>query len=235
MQAFLADGATQRVYAPTIRNQYAVSIVTTAPPEPTSRLSAVRNRIRRSDVEPKELVVTAGTAVAGAAARAYKSGVDRLLTAPERVTSVADALALLESDEHFEELSDRVQKVALAAVPMLRIARGAGRFARIPGVLVASTALAAGMTVRRGIRELQVIAGSRLTEAGGGPRQVVALDVPDCGPRRQDGAGCSGGQCTQGHGASHLREDVPRTMGLRLRIAAPRPGTAARHRRGTRR
>ena len=109
-------------------------------------------------MEPRELVVTAGTAVAGAAARAYKSGVDRLLTAPERVTSVAEARALLESDEHFEELSDRVQKVALAAVPMLRIARGAGRFARIPGVLVASTALAAGMTVRRGIRELQVIA-----------------------------------------------------------------------------
>ena len=37
--------------------------------------------------------------------------------------------------------------------------------------------------------ELQVITSSRLTEAGGGPRQVVALDVPDSRPCRQDGAG----------------------------------------------
>ena len=37
--------------------------------------------------------------------------------------------------------------------------------------------------------ELQVVTGGRLTEAGGGPRQVVALDVADRGPGRQDGAG----------------------------------------------
>jgi hypothetical protein len=80
------------------------------------------------------------------------------LTAPERVTSAAEGKALLASDEHPETLSDNVQKVAIAVVPMLRIARHAGRFARVPPVLVASTALAAGMTVRRGVRELQVLA-----------------------------------------------------------------------------
>jgi hypothetical protein len=161
-----------------------VNVITTAPPEPPkTRRNAIRNRLRRPDVEPRELVAGAGTALAQATARAYKSGIDRLLTSPERVASVAEANALLESDEHFEELSDRVQKVALAAVPMLRIARGAGRFARIPPVLIASTALAAGMTVRRGVRELQVIAAlieHRIEQATGeraDPDLVKALAV----------------------------------------------------------
>ena len=113
----------------------------------------------------------------------YAAGVDRLLTAPELVTSAAEAKALLAADEHLEELSDRMQKVAIAVVPMMRIARGAGRFARIPSVLVASTALAAGMTVRRGVRELQVIAAlieHRIEQATGqraDPALVKALAV----------------------------------------------------------
>jgi hypothetical protein len=161
-----------------------MNVVSTAPPEsrPTRR-SAVRARLRRPEIEPRELVATAATAVAEAASRAYAAGVDRLLTAPERVTSAAEANALLASDEHLEELSDRVQKVAMAAIPVIRIARGAGRFARIPSVLVASTALAAGMTVRRGVRELQVIAAlieHRIEQATGeraDPALVKALTL----------------------------------------------------------
>ena len=82
-----------------------MNVITTAPPEPPkTRRNAIRDRLRRTDVEPRELVAGAGTALAQATARAYKSGIDRLLTSPERVASVAEANALLESDEHFEEL-----------------------------------------------------------------------------------------------------------------------------------
>lgn len=79
-------------------------------------------------------------------------------------------------------------------------------------------------------RELQVVGkgvpGSRL---GAGSRRTF------CRRRHEHGAGCSGGQCAQGHGVSHLREDGPRTMWLCLKSAAREPGTTARDWRGTRR
>jgi hypothetical protein len=161
-----------------------VNVTTTAPPETrATRRSATRAWLRRPDVEPRVIVAGARTAVTETAARAYQYGVDRLLTAPERVTSAAEGDALLASDKRLEALSDQVQKVAIAAVPVTRIARGAGRFARIPSVLVASTALAAGMTIRRGVRELQVIAAlieHRIEQATGeraDPALVKALAV----------------------------------------------------------
>jgi hypothetical protein len=42
-------------------------------------------------------------------------------------------------------------------VPAIRIARRSGRFVPIPSVFLVSTALSAGMTARRGLRELQVV------------------------------------------------------------------------------
>ncbi len=134
-----------------------MSFMTTNPPELPKRRDAVRARLRRSDGAPLVTVSVARAAVVDAASRTYQAGVGRMLTTPERVTTAAEGEALLQGDEHLELLSDQVQKVAIAVVPMIRIARGAGRFARIPSVLVASTALAAGMTVRRGVRELQVV------------------------------------------------------------------------------
>jgi len=144
---------------------------------------AIESAPEPAAASPVRLVRGARTAVAQLAARAYRQGVDHMLTAPERVTSAAEGSALLAADEHFEAFADQVQKVAIAAVPVIRIARGAGRFARIPSVLVASTALSAGMTVRRGVRELQVVGAlidHRIEQATGeraDPALVQALAV----------------------------------------------------------
>jgi hypothetical protein len=54
----------------------------------------------------------------------------------------------------------------------MRLARRSGRFSKVPPVFVASTALSAGMTVRRGVRELQVVAAlleHRIEQATGEP------------------------------------------------------------------
>ena len=115
---------------------------------------------------------------------AYKSGVDRLLTSPERVTSVADALALLEVGRALRgALRPRPEGCARGrAHAPDRPRRGPVR--THPAVLIASTALAAGMTVRRGVRELQVIAAlieHRIEQATG--------ERADPGPRQGAGAG----------------------------------------------
>ena len=67
------------------------------PPHPPWRPA---RRLRRPDIEPRRLVFDTVTAIADAAAHAYQYGIERLLTAPERVTSAAEGKALLAADEH---------------------------------------------------------------------------------------------------------------------------------------
>ena len=136
-----------------------ITIAPTPPADrPRSRRSALRARLPQRELDMAARMTRSRTAVAGAASRAYQRALDRALTTTESVTSADEGTALLASDEHPEALSDGVQKVVIAAVPAIRIARRSGRFVPIPSVFVVSTALSAGMTARRGMRELQVLA-----------------------------------------------------------------------------
>jgi hypothetical protein len=74
------------------------------------------------------------------------------------VTSAAEARRLLESQEDTEELTDAIQRFVAIATPVARIALRGARFTRVPWVLVASSTVSMGMTVRNGVRELQAIA-----------------------------------------------------------------------------
>jgi len=98
--------------------------------------------------------------------------IDRTLSTSDRVTSAAEGKRLLAEDDGTEALADRVQRVVVLAVPVLRtFARGA-RFTRIPLVLVATTAFSIGSAVRSGVREAQVIGSLvayRLEQATGRP------------------------------------------------------------------
>jgi hypothetical protein len=82
----------------------------------------------------------------------------RLLSSDIHVTSAADAKLLLADQEETEQLTDSIQRFVGIATPVVRIALRGARFTRVPWVLVASSAVSIGITVRNGVRELQAIA-----------------------------------------------------------------------------
>ena len=100
------------------------------------------------------------------------AAVDRALLSQEPVTSAAEAKRLLAGDSDTEELADKIQRVVVLAVPVVRmVARGA-RFTRMPWVIVASSTLSIGTALRAGVRELQLLSSLvayRLEQANGAP------------------------------------------------------------------
>lgn len=97
---------------------------------------------------------------------------DRLLSSDTRVTTAAQAKRLLADHEDTEELTDAIQRFVGIATPIVRVALRGARFTRIPWVLVASSAISIGVTVRNGVRELQAIAAlltHRFEEETGAP------------------------------------------------------------------
>lgn len=138
-------------------------------------------------------------ALFGAVADLANSAVDGVLITGERVTSAREGKAALASAADTEELADKVQKVVVLAVPVVRtLARGA-RLTRVPWVLVASTTTAIGLSVRGGVRELQVVAAlvaHKLEQASGAPPDPalvkrLAVDLY-LDPNRAPGSGPGG-------------------------------------------
>jgi hypothetical protein len=103
------------------------------------------------------LIAIPRSADRAAAAIVYRA-LERVLSADIRVTSAADAKRLLADHEDTEELTDSIQRLVAIATPVVRIALRGARFTRVPWVLVASSAVSLGVTVRNGVRELQAIA-----------------------------------------------------------------------------
>ena len=103
---------------------------------------------------------------------------DRLLSLDTAPATAAEARRLLADHEDTEELTDAIQRFVAIATPVARIALRGARFTRIPWVLVASSAVSMGVTVRNGIRELQAIAAllsHRFEEAAGTPPDPALL------------------------------------------------------------
>ena len=103
---------------------------------------------------------------------------ERLLSSDLHVTSAADAKRLLAGDEDTEELTDTVLRFVAIATPVVRIALRGARFTRVPWVLVASSAVSIGVTVRNGVRELQAIAALlayRFNQETGAPPEPALL------------------------------------------------------------
>lgn len=103
---------------------------------------------------------------------------ERVLSSDIRVTSAADAKRLLADHEDTEELTDAIQRFVAIATPVVRIALRGARFTRVPWVLVASSAVSIGVTVRNGVRELQAIAALlayRFEQETGAPPDPAVL------------------------------------------------------------
>jgi hypothetical protein len=103
---------------------------------------------------------------------------ERLLSSDTSVTTAPEANRLLADHEDSEELTDAIQRFVAIATPVVRIALRGARFTRIPWVLVASSAVSIGVTVRNGVRELQAIAAllaHRFEEETGGKPDPALL------------------------------------------------------------
>ena len=103
---------------------------------------------------------------------------ERLLSSDVQVLSAADAKRLLANHEDTEELTDAIQRFVAIATPVVRIALRGARFTRVPWVLVVSSAVSIGVTVRNGVRELQTIAALlayRIEHETGAPADPALL------------------------------------------------------------
>jgi hypothetical protein len=83
---------------------------------------------------------------------------ERLLSSDVQVTTAAEGKRLLAEDDDTEQMTDAIQRFVGLATPVVRIALRGARFTRIPWVLVASSSVSIGVTVRTGVRELQTLA-----------------------------------------------------------------------------
>lgn len=127
----------------------------------------------------------AGDSLVRAVGRLVNRAVDEMLLGDTRVTSAAEGRRLLAADERTESRADDIQRIIVLAVPVVRaLARGA-RFVKLPWVIIGSTAVAVGIAVRTGVREIQVLSSlvaHRLEQATGAPPdpalvEKVAIDL----------------------------------------------------------
>jgi hypothetical protein len=97
-------------------------------------------------------------AVARAAGQVVTRAFERVLSSGLRVTSAAEGKRLLAEDDNTEEVADAIQRFVGLATPIVRVVARGARFTRVPWVLVASSTVSIGVTVKAGVRELQVLA-----------------------------------------------------------------------------
>ena len=127
----------------------------------------------------------AGGGLVEAVGRLAAAAVDRVVLSEERVTSAAEAKRQLAGASDTEALADKVQRVVVLATPIVRVLARGARFTRLPWAMIASSSVSIGLTVRAGVRELQVLASLiayRLEQTTGtraDPRLVkkIAIDL----------------------------------------------------------
>src|SRR6516162_7141497 len=154
------------------------------------------DRERRTPARLRTRAVSAGGGATAATRKALSAlvesvgaladaAIDRVLLTDERVTSASEAKRLLAGEADTEALADKIQRVVVLAVPVVRmLARGA-RLSRVPWVMVASSSVSIGVAVRAGVRELQLLASLvayRLELATGAPAdpalvKKIAMDL----------------------------------------------------------
>jgi len=149
------------------------------------KAEGLRTRATSASREAGAATQKAGAALVEAVGRLAGATVDRVVLSEKRVTSAAEGKRQLAGDDNTEALADKVQRVVVLATPIVRtLARGA-RFTRLPWVMIASSSVSVGLTVRTGVHELQVLASLvayRLEQATGAPSdprlvEKIAIDL----------------------------------------------------------
>ena len=155
--------------------------------EATTAAARMRARVTSADRGAGAAAHSAAAALVEAVGNLADAAIDRVLLTDERVTSAAEAKRSLAGDEDTEALAGKIQRVAVLAVPLVRVLARGARFTRVPWVLVASTAFSIASTLRAGVREVQVI-GSLIAhrieqdaKRAGYPVKVPVVDIVEIG------------------------------------------------------
>lgn len=135
-----------------------------------------------------------GSALVDAVGRLVDAAVERVLLGEDRVTSAAEGKRRLAGQERNEELADKVHRVVVLATPVVRMAARGAKFTRLPWAMVASSSVSAGIAVRTGVREIQVLSSlvaHRIEQATGAPAdrrlvEKVAVDLYLAPKRKPD-------------------------------------------------
>ena len=130
-----------------------------------------------TQIEETRSLLAIPRTVERAAQDVVQQAFERLLSSDMHVTTAAEAKRLLGEHEDTEEMTDAIQRFVAVATPVARIALRGVRFTRVPWVLVASSAVSIGVTVRNGVRELQAVAALLAhrfeQETGGQPNPAL--------------------------------------------------------------
>ena len=135
-------------------------------------MKRLANRVKRAGPPTPRGIFDSTPPLVDAMSSLYDHTISGILSTSDRVTSAVEGKTLLAADDGSEAVADRVQRVVMLAVPVLRTFVRGARFTRIPWVLVATTAFSIGAAVRTGVREVQVIGSLvayRLEQATGQP------------------------------------------------------------------
>jgi hypothetical protein len=133
-----------------------------------------RSRLRGASA----LTLQTGGALVEAVGNLADAAVDHVLLTDRRVTSAAEGKQLLAGDAATEALTDKLQRVVTLAVPTIRVLVRGARFTRVPWAMIATSTLSIGVSLRAGVRELQVLASliaHRLEQATGAPADPVLV------------------------------------------------------------
>jgi len=151
----------------------------------TEKLSGYTTAARSAGRGAGAAALESGAALLEAVGLLVDEAVARVLLSDARVTSAADGERRLSSQTGTEDLADKVQRVVVLATPIVRrVARGA-KFTRLPWAMLASSSVSVGITVRTGVREIQVLSSliaHRIEQATGEPAdhrlvEKVAVDL----------------------------------------------------------
>ena len=120
----------------------------------------------------------ASEALAEAVGALADHAIERVLLTDLRVTSATEGKRLLAGEADVEARADRIQRIVVLAVPIVRVLARGARFTRVPWVIVASSAISIGVALRTGVRELQVLASlvaHRLEQETGTPAEPALV------------------------------------------------------------
>src|SRR3954447_24718940 len=132
--------------------------MTSAEGQPGRAPRSLRDRAKSAGKRGGVGAWEASDALVEAVGALVEHAVDRVLLTGERVESAAEGKRLLAGEAETEARADKLQRVVVAAVPLVRVLARGARFTRVPWVVVASSAVSIGVAVRVGVRELQVLA-----------------------------------------------------------------------------
>jgi len=142
---------------------------------PADQQQGMPSRFRAGAVSAGNDATAAARQAVGALVEAVgalaSAAIDRVLLSDERVSSAAEARRLLAGEADTEALADKMQRVVVLAIPVVRIVARGARLTRLPVAMLASSSLSVAMTVRAGVRELQLLSSlvAFRLERGGAP------------------------------------------------------------------